>query len=539
MHERRDATPGSASMTHRCWTPYLSALILHLATAADVFVVVTVAAGDQVPDAIDSLWKDGGARRIELQPISDAAIEKLVETVLEGPVEQSALQRVVDASQGSLLYARELVVGALQEGRLVFDAGLWRLRRRAVSPALSALVNGRMGALEDAERYPLELLALGEPLRLGELAQLTELGLLETLESRAMVSVAPGSPDSVIRLSQPLYGEVLRAGLPVLRARNLRLQLAETVARRSPLTPDDALRIARWRLDAGTTVAPEYLLAAGRAANVAGDAELGAQLGGLALDAGLGLEAVLVIGRAHIIRNRFEAAEGLLAAAEAEARGNSQAAGYVAQRMHVLYWGLHRVAVAHDFLERAASWSDAPEWHRRLDPWRLLISGFVDGVDGDSDSPAPESSAAGHTNLDARANRQMELAHVFRLMASGRIKDAEALVRRIQPQVPMIGNDDAYGLGLALLLGLEGGEDWSALATLPRSSSGTAFGPRIIRLLALARSRSEQCRWLAGAIATHVVGWPKPTDISRCRMPSAPCSACGRSTLASHSSPAT
>ena len=121
----------------------------------------------QVPDAIDSLWKDGGARRIELQPLSDAAIEKLVETVLEGPVEQSALQRVVDASQGSLLYARELVIGALQEGRLVFNAGLWRLRRRAVSPALSALVNGRMGALEDAERYPLELLALGEPLRTG------------------------------------------------------------------------------------------------------------------------------------------------------------------------------------------------------------------------------------------------------------------------------------------------------------------------------------------------------------------------------------
>ncbi len=402
--------------------PVSAALILHLATAADVFVVVTVAAGDQVPDAVDSLWKDGGARRIELQPLSDAAIEKLIETVLEGPVEQSALQRVVDASQGSLLYARELVVGALQEGRLVFDAGLWRLRRRAVSPALSALVNGRMGALEDAERYPLELLALGEPLRLGELAQLTELGLLEALESRAMVSVAPGSPDSVIRLSQPLYGEVLRAGLPVLRARTLRLQLAETVARRSPLTPDDALRIARWRLDAGTTVAPEYLLAAGRAANVAGDAELGAQLGGLALDAGLGLEAVLVIGRAHIIRNRFEAAEGLLAAAEAEARGDSQAAGYVAQRMHVLYWGLHRVAVAHDF-SSARSLVRRPGWHRRLDPWRLLISGFVDGVDGYSDSPAPESSAAVPTNLDARANRQMELAHVFRLMASGRIKD--------------------------------------------------------------------------------------------------------------------
>ncbi len=125
-----------------------------------------------------------------------------------------------------------------------------------------------------------------------------------------MVSVAPGSPDSVIRLSQPLYGEVLRAGLPMLRARTLRLRLAETVAQRSPLTPDDALRIARWRLDAGAEVPAEYLLEAGRAANVAGDPDLGARLGELALDAGLGLAAVLVVGRAEIIRSRFEAADG-------------------------------------------------------------------------------------------------------------------------------------------------------------------------------------------------------------------------------------
>ncbi len=62
----------------------------------------------------------------------------------------------------------------------------------------------------------------------------------------------------------------------------------------------------------------------------------------------------------------------------------------------------------------------------------------------------------------------MRLAHVFRLMASGRIRDAEALVHRIQPRVPMVGNDDAYALGLALIIGLEGGEDWPALASVCR-----------------------------------------------------------------------
>lgn len=59
--------------------PASAALVLHLATAAGVFVVATVRTGVTAPDAIDALWKDGGALRIELRPLGDAAIEALVE----------------------------------------------------------------------------------------------------------------------------------------------------------------------------------------------------------------------------------------------------------------------------------------------------------------------------------------------------------------------------------------------------------------------------------------------------------------------------
>jgi DNA-binding CsgD family transcriptional regulator len=492
--------------------PASAALVLNLATAAGVFVVVTVAAGHAVPDAIDSLWKDRGARRIELRPLDETAIEQLVQTSLGGPVEQSALHRVVDASRGSVLYARELVIGALQEGRLVFDNGLWRLRRRDVSPSLSALVTARMGALEDAERYPLELLALGEPLRLSEMAVLADLGVLEELEARRMVSVAPGAPDSVVRLSQPLYGEVLRAGLPTLRARSLRLRLAEIVAQRSPLMPDDALRISRWRLDAGLEVPAEYLLEAGRAANAAADPELGERLGGLALDAGLGLAAVLVLGRAQIIRNRFEEAEAVLAAAEGQAAGQPQAVAYIAQRVHVLYWGLRRVDEARALLERAAGWSLDPEWTRKLDPWRFVVSGFVDGIDPRTASAEPERASLALENLNRETPeaRQSGLAEVFRLMAVGRIKDAEALVQRIQPRLPLVSNDDAYALGLTLIIGLEGGEDWTSLAAYAerlvrdgvqaRDHQAAGLGAFSLAALQMARGHYRDARrWLAEA----------------------------------------
>ncbi len=487
-----------------------AALVLHLATAAGVFVVVTVRAGVTAPDAIDSLWKDGGARRMELQPLGDESIEALVEAALDGPVGQSVLRRVADTSAGNVLYASELVTGALENGRLTFDGGLWQLRRRAVSPSLAALVTRRMGALDDAERAPMELLALGEPLRLSEMAVLSDLETLQEIEARGMVTIDPGSPDAVLHLAQPLYGEVLRDDLPVLRARALRLTLAETVARRSPLTPDDALRVARWRLDAGAEVPPEHLLDAARAANLAGDPELGARLAQLASEAGLGLSATLLLSRAHITRNRFAEAESVLAAAEPNAAGDPAALGYIAQRVHVLFWGLGRRDEAQAFVERAAGWSKDPQWAQRLDPWRLVLSGFVEGVDRYEEHVEEIERSLSDPSLDARARRQAELAHIFRLMAIGRAKDAYALVRANRPAVPMRDNYDASMLGLMCVIELEAGEDWSDLEAYAtgvlrdgvRADDHQAAGVGAFTLAALAMARGryrDARRWVAEA----------------------------------------
>jgi DNA-binding CsgD family transcriptional regulator len=490
--------------------PASAALVLHLATAAGVFIVATVRTGATAPDAIEALWKDGGALRIELRLLGDAAIEALVEAALDGPVEQSVVRRVVDGSAGNALYARELILGALEDGRLAFDRGLWRLRRRAVSPSLSALVTGRMGALGDAERAPLELLALGEPLRLGEIAALSDLDTLQDLEARKMLTVDPGAPDAIVRLAQPLYGEVLRADLPLIRARALRLKLAQTVEQRTPLTPADALRVARWRLEAGAELSPDHLLDAARAANVAGDPDLAADLAQRGLEAGLGLDATLLLSRAHIIRNRFADAEAVLAAAEAQAPGDPATLGYIAQRVHVLYWGLGRGDEARALLDRAAGWSDDPQWPGRLDPWRLVISGLVEGIEDYADRVEEVERRLADPSLDTRARRQAELAHLFRLMAIGRTKDAYALARRNRPAVPLRDNYDATMMGLMCVIELEGGEDWGDLeayaSALVRDGVGAedhqaaGQGAFTLAALAIARGRYRDAeRWMAEA----------------------------------------
>ena len=50
-----------------------AALSLNLATSAGVFVLMTVRSDVRAPDAIDSLWKDSGARRIDLTPVAGLA----------------------------------------------------------------------------------------------------------------------------------------------------------------------------------------------------------------------------------------------------------------------------------------------------------------------------------------------------------------------------------------------------------------------------------------------------------------------------------
>ena len=96
-------------------------------------------------------------------------------------------------SAGNPLYARELVLGALDQGTLALDRGLWRLRGRpSVPPSLTDLIRRRMGSISDAERRLLELLALGEPLSLDMVIALTSYEGLAAAEEHGMVARLSG-----------------------------------------------------------------------------------------------------------------------------------------------------------------------------------------------------------------------------------------------------------------------------------------------------------------------------------------------------------
>ena len=123
---------------------------------------------------------------------------------------------------------------------------------------------------------PSRLLAVGEPLRVDEVAGARRPRGARRGRARSGSSSVEGDQ---VRPRAP----ALRRGRPRGAARAARpcrcaSRVAGALQRRAPLAPADALRVARLLLDAGAPIPSDLLVDAARAANLAGDPALGAQL---------------------------------------------------------------------------------------------------------------------------------------------------------------------------------------------------------------------------------------------------------------------
>ncbi|HTR75005.1 MAG TPA: LuxR C-terminal-related transcriptional regulator [Solirubrobacterales bacterium] len=454
LRESAEGRPLVLALDDAQWLdPPSAALALQLASTGTAFLVVSVRSGERCPDAIVSLWKDAGALRLELGPLDAAETEEMVAALLGGDVERSVGRWVYEAGAGNALYIRELIHGALDDGALREVDGLWRMSARpAAGESLTDLIDGRIGELGDEERRAIGLLALGEPLRLSELVALTRPAALEALEDRGLVAVAAASSDAEVRLAHPLYGAAVIARMPVLRGRELRLALVETVGARAELEPEDTVRLARWLSEADEPIPTGLLIRAARAAGEAGDPGFGAVLAEQALAAGAGIEAALLLARAHSVRNRFEQAEAVLAEAEPTIQSQADAIAYLEQQRDVLHWGLGRTAELRAVLDRAAGWWTDREWQAQLEPLHVLLGHFEEFR---TDNPG----GAGADDPDAQVR---ELASLF---YSGRTRAAHELALRIRPTPPVRGVPDALALVLWNRIALEDGEGWEELDT--------------------------------------------------------------------------
>ena len=506
LHERASGRPIVVGVDDAQWLDPVSAtLVLQLASGGDAFVIATVRVGEPCPDAVISLWKDAGARRFELEGLGDDEIRGLIETVLEGPVEERVMRWILDRSGGSPMYARELVNGAVNGGNLRWTGGLWRLSGPlAIAESLVEFVGQRMAELPAEHQAPLEFLALAEPLGLEELAALTSHDALAEVEAAGLIVVAPGSQD--VRLAHPLYGEALRASLPALRSRGLRMRLAQTLQQRERLTPEDTVRVVRMLLDAHAPVPSGLRVSGAEAANFAGDPVLATELAEVAVADGAGFPAAVALGRALASRGLFLDAEETLAAVEAEAPGHQLALDYLDQRTRVLFWGLGRVRGARALLERARSWSREPAWG-----WQLLgvsmPSAVVDDLAG---AIGALRAALEDPAMDEDTRRALEPRFALALFYGGEWKEAQAVARSCLPSIPVRDYPGLVGLGAFRLAGVESGADWVRLepeltqilveGVRRHDHEAAAQGALGLGQLAFMRGRFRDAeRWLAEA----------------------------------------
>lgn len=489
--------------------PASAALLLHLTDHAGVFAVVTIRASEQAPDAVTALWKDGGAVWLELDELDDDALIELVEQVLGAPLQHDTRRWLTGASGGNVLYAQHLVTGALEDGALIQDDGLWRLVHPAgQSTTLRQLVAARMGALIEPERRGLELLTLAEPLALADARALIDDTTLAELERKRLAVLEPGPGGGTMRLAQPLYGDLIASEMPVSRAYAHRLRLVELVDSRPQRSTADALRIAQWLTDAGQPVSAEILLDAARAARAAGLGDAG-RFARLAVEAGAGPAANMAVAAAHVVYGRPTDAESAFAEVEGTIADRALAHGYLRARTTNLQWALGRGREAVALLDRARDWWPDDDWHRRIRVLRLPLVALAEAPGA---TVTPLVAALTDPNLTGRERRWLTRALAADRFWAGAVLEAEETLPESLSEMPLNDEVDYLELVTQANIRLASGSDLPRLERQMREAfeaAAAAADPAAAGLVAvtvgatsfLAGRLLDALRWLNEASA--------------------------------------
>jgi DNA-binding CsgD family transcriptional regulator len=489
---------GSASLVHQ----------LVQAGAATVIACV-LSSGRPGPPGGESmavLWKDYGATRIELGSLDGQAVEDLLLAVLGGPVDTVSLRQLAERSLGDPLFLHELVAGAVQDGSLREEGGIWRLRG-ALQPTarLVELVTIRLGHLSDPERRALELTALGEPLAQPALDRLADAEAIESLENKGLIISRVDGRRLQVCLAHPVYGDVVRSGINVRRQRLLGREVAEASAGRRQ---DDTLLRASLRL-AGGDGTPDLLVAGARAARERRDYALAERMARAAIDDGEGFDARLLAADAAHMRGRHEQAASEIDGMVSMAAGSGERVQLSLLRFDHEFF-LHGTA-DRTAIDALLTTELSPTWRDELLARRLCLDACTRGprVVTDAAEPIPVPTGAPRTSMDAllggcltRSGRMRQALaflappsgatvrqgstvlsepwspfgnHVLALIGLGRLGEAEGLLTAAQQELSADGGSQESAIVAASLAALRLEQGRVQAAFLQATSAAAVF----------------------------------------------------------------
>ncbi len=331
----------------------LSITLLHqLAAGGAVGLVLTVRTGNAVQDPAATLWKDGLASRIELQPLQREDAELLIGHCVDGQVQTRTVERLWRLSGGNPLYLHELVEDGLRTGRLRRCEDLWYWVGEMVpSQRLSEIVLAHLGDLDADEWRALHVLGTAGTCSVEQVVELSSPDAVAALERRGMIDDDAGGSGEV-RVAHPLYTEAVRGLVPEAARQRIRSRLA-----RDQVTggrDDDLLHRAAALLDSGATAHSGPLFtAAARRAVAQLDLPLAERLARAAVQDGGGFPARATLVEAVRWQGRPALAERLAAAAAAAASSADDRARSAVARALTLFCGLGQADQAGAVLHQA------------------------------------------------------------------------------------------------------------------------------------------------------------------------------------------
>jgi DNA-binding CsgD family transcriptional regulator len=406
--------------------PLSMTVIIQLVAAGAVRLIATVPSGESLPDALVTMWTDDSALLLEVQPLAIQDCEELLSSVLGSRVAHRTAAALHERSGGNALFLRELVIGAVQDDQLQLHDGVWQLLGKPLgTPALHDLIRTRLAHLNAPQTALIERLAVCHPLTIDDLPADTRESLV-ALEHAGLVIVEERRGRTWLALSHPQYDESVRGSMSRLATVDLLVDQAALVSERT-MTPEDELRVALWRLDAGVESDPEILFRATHLAALGGDHPRAERLAAAAIEAGA------------------EPAEMLLL------QGQS-------------IWTLGRISEALAVLERAAT-----EDERR--PTTTELTGKIAAARASVLAGVVNGNSRGLAVIDAAIERYPELSVTLAFPKSVlllNLEDAALSELALQLAIPGAGASDAdranFDLGQALPLSALGQVDRSLRA---------------------------------------------------------------------------
>lgn len=336
----------------------VSAMLLRqLLDAGAVRLIATLRTDLPRAEAISALISGDSVHRIDLPAFTLEQSGAVISAALGGAVARAAVHELHTGSGGNALYLRELVLGGVKDGTLGWDGELWRRTADAPSagtPRLAELIEARFAELRPAALTVLELLAVAAPVSLaeaqaaaGDPSALTELelaGLIQVIEDRRRAVVLP---------AHPVYTELLRARMPVLRRRALLTAQAERIAATGARRREDALRIAVCRLGATGAADPALLAEAAVLARHAHDyPQTRTLLEAMPSDAHTNATLVM-LGEVLCQLGEIDRAQEVFDDADTRADGDREVLGVALARAFGLYWIGARADRAFEVVEAA------------------------------------------------------------------------------------------------------------------------------------------------------------------------------------------